>query len=138
MLTTVEKPNSGPARVSPNFPHQTSGIGQTKAGVINLTKPRKILIYLLIGLTALFFITGLLLRKDQDHTRPAPSRTVPRQYAYYRIVEEKTGKLLMTVSSAPVTKGDELITDDNKHYVVVKVEKNVAYARYMETVQFMD
>jgi len=103
-----------------------------------LTKPRKFLIYFLIGITAVFLIIGLLLRNDQDQTRPAPNRSVPRQYDYYRIVDEKTNQLLMTISSAPVTKGDELITGDNKRYVIVKVEKNVAYARYVETVDFTD
>ncbi|HOP74985.1 MAG TPA: hypothetical protein PLC07_08005 [Bacillota bacterium] len=101
-----------------------------------MAKQRKILIYGLIGLTAVFLIIGLLLRGGQERSRPAPNRSVPRQYAYYRIVDEKTEKLLMTISSSPVTKGDELITEDNKRYVVVKVEKNVAYARYVETVKF--
>ncbi|HOQ24853.1 MAG TPA: hypothetical protein PLI94_08420 [Bacillota bacterium] len=40
----------------------------------------------------------------------------------------------MIISSAPVMEGDELITEDNKRYVVVKVTGNTAYARYMETV----
>ena len=40
----------------------------------------------------------------------------------------------MTISSVPVFIGDELITDENKRYVVVKIEGNVAYARYVETI----
>lgn len=52
-------------------------------------------------------------------------------YPYYFIYEEKSGHHLMTVSIV-VTTGDELISEDNKLYRVVKVDENKAYARYVQ------
>jgi len=51
-------------------------------------------------------------------------------YPYYFIYEEKSGHHLMTVSIV-VTTGDELISEDNKLYRVVRVDENKAYARYV-------
>ncbi|SMC43961.1 hypothetical protein SAMN04488500_10331 [Sporomusa malonica] len=36
--------------------------------------------------------------------------------------------------SVPPTVGDELVTDTNKRYTVVKVEENRAYARFVEVI----
>ena len=51
-------------------------------------------------------------------------------YPYYFIYEEKSGHHLMTVSIV-VTTGDELISEDNKLYRIVRVDENKAYARYV-------
>ena len=51
-------------------------------------------------------------------------------YPYYFIYEEKSGCHLMTVSIV-VTTGDELISEDNKLYRIVRVDENKAYARYV-------
>lgn len=54
----------------------------------------------------------------------------PTVYPYYFIYEEKSGHHLMTVSIV-VTMGDELISEDNKLYRIVRVDENKAYARYV-------
>lgn len=64
--------------------------------------------------------------------------SVPRQvlglpqfvYPYYFIYEEKSGHHLMTVSIV-VSVGDELITEQNQLYRVVRMDENKAYARYI-------
>lgn len=54
----------------------------------------------------------------------------PIVYPYYFIYEEKSGHHLMTVSIV-VTVGDELITENNQLYRVVRMDENKAYARYV-------
>jgi hypothetical protein len=59
----------------------------------------------------------------------------PEQEAheYYYIYAEEDGRELMRVPVA-VSIDDELITDDNKRYKIVKTEGNKGIARYVETV----
>ncbi|MBP2655063.1 MAG: hypothetical protein H6Q73_2632 [Firmicutes bacterium] len=52
-------------------------------------------------------------------------------YDYYQVIDEKTSQPLMHVPMI-VNIGDEVITEDNKRYRVVKVEENRAYARFIE------
>ncbi|MGE5582888.1 MAG: stage II sporulation protein P [Bacillota bacterium] len=67
---------------------------------------------------------------------PSPQpRAYKKIYNYYKIVDINTGNTLMHVSSVPVVKGDELVTQDNKRYVVVRVTGNKAYAKYIETLR---
>ncbi|MBO5244486.1 MAG: hypothetical protein J6B02_00150 [Selenomonadales bacterium] len=54
----------------------------------------------------------------------------PIVYPYYFIYEEKSGRHLMTVSIV-VTVGDELITEEDQLYRIVRMEENKAYARYV-------
>lgn len=99
-----------------------------------MKQPKKLLSYFFIGL---ILSTGIILFLNRQPIagRPAPNRAAPHaNYEYHRIIDEKTKKTLMTISSVPVFIGDELITDENKRYVVVKIEGNVAYARYVETI----
>lgn len=51
-------------------------------------------------------------------------------YPYYFIYEEKSGHHLMTVSVV-VTVGDELVSEDDRLYRIIRLEKNNAYARYV-------
>ncbi|HWR43469.1 stage II sporulation protein P [Sporomusa sp.] len=71
-------------------------------------------------------------------SRPAPEQKPlpspqPQSYTSYLILEETTGETLMQIS-VPPTVGDELITDTNKRYTIVKVEENRSYARFVEDV----
>lgn len=92
--------------------------------------------WILMAVIAVTLVTiGLYGINRANPWRPAPIRTPRQEYAYYRIVDEKTGKTLMTISSGPVIIGDELLTEGNKWYVVVKVEGNLAYARYVKTIK---
>lgn len=61
---------------------------------------------------------------------PTPAAPSPR-YDYYIIMDERDQHILMYVP-VTVTVGDELITEENQRYVVVKVEENRAYARFAE------
>lgn len=60
-----------------------------------------------------------------------PEQAPQKIYDYYIIVEENTGEILMYVPLV-VSPGDELISEDNKRYRIVKVEENQAYARFVE------
>ncbi|MDF2631920.1 MAG: hypothetical protein K0Q85_516 [Caproiciproducens sp.] len=53
-------------------------------------------------------------------------------YEYYIIQDEATGNTLMYVSVVTVNVGDELLMENGKWYMVVRVEKNIAYARQFE------
>ncbi len=41
----------------------------------------------------------------------------------------------MYVSVVTVSPGDEMITEENKRYVITRVEENRAYARYVEDIE---
>lgn len=62
-----------------------------------------------------------------------PEQPPQKIYDYYIIMEETTGAVLMRVPLI-VSVGDELISEDNKRYRIVKVEENRAYARYIEDI----
>jgi hypothetical protein len=55
----------------------------------------------------------------------------PSIYDYYQVIDEQTCQPLMHVPLI-VNIGDEVITEDNKRYRVVRVEENRAYARFVE------
>lgn len=86
-------------------------------------------LFVLIGFSSLGVLAPHML-----HEVTASARDVlgiaPTVYPYYFIYEEKSGHHLMTVSIV-VTIGDELITEDNKLYRVVRMDENKAYARYV-------
>lgn len=54
-------------------------------------------------------------------------------YDYYYIYAEEDGRELMRVPLA-ISIDDELITEDNKRYKVIKVEGDKGIARYVEDV----
>ncbi len=60
-----------------------------------------------------------------------PEQTPQKIYDYYTIIEENTGEVLMYVPLV-VSPGDELISEDNKRYKIIKVKENQAYARFVE------
>ena len=93
-------------------------------------------IYIIISILALVgcaaFATVALLPHDKlppQDTPPSP----PPNSIFYQILDIEDEQTLMYVPVA-VKVGDELITDTNKRYQVVKVEENRAYARFIETV----
>lgn len=63
----------------------------------------------------------------QQKPEPAP----PKVYDYYIIVEETTNEVLMYVPIV-INIGDELVSEQNKRYKIVKIEKNYGYARFVE------
>ena len=54
-------------------------------------------------------------------------------YDYYYIYAEEDGRELMRVPIA-VSVDDELITEDNKRYRIVRVEENRSIARFIENI----
>ncbi|MGL5513964.1 MAG: stage II sporulation protein P [Sporomusa sp.] len=60
-----------------------------------------------------------------------PEQPLQKKYVNYTIYEEETGEILMYVPLV-VSVGDELISENNKRYKIVKVEENQAYARFVE------
>ncbi len=63
--------------------------------------------------------------------KPAPESQ--KAYDYYFILDEADGRSLMYVPLV-VNIGDEILTEENKLYKVVKIEENRAYARFVEDV----
>ncbi|VBB08498.1 Hypothetical protein LUCI_3771 [Lucifera butyrica] len=54
-------------------------------------------------------------------------------YDYYLILDEATGNHLMYVPLV-VSVGDQVLSEDNKLYEIVKIEENRAYARFVRDV----
>lgn len=66
----------------------------------------------------------------QAKPEPLPQKS----YDYYIIIEKETGIHLMFVPIV-VFVGDELISEDNKRYVIVEIADNLAYASFVEHVR---
>jgi hypothetical protein len=62
-----------------------------------------------------------------------PEQAPQKVYDYYIIIDEQTGNHLMAVPLV-VGIGDEVLSEDNKLYRVVRVEENQAYARFVRDV----
>ncbi|MBP2637662.1 MAG: hypothetical protein H6Q72_3569 [Firmicutes bacterium] len=60
-----------------------------------------------------------------------PEQAPPKVYDYYVVVDENTNEVLMYVPIV-VNVGDELVSEQNKRYKIVKVEENYGYARFVE------
>lgn len=95
-----------------------------------------------IGIIVGSILVGSLLLASVLHLLPLnilsvqqkPGQAPQKVHDYYIIVEEKTGEELMYVPLV-VSVGDEMISEDNKRYKIVKVEANRAYARFVEDVK---
>jgi len=62
-----------------------------------------------------------------------PEAESQKIYDYYIIYDETDGRSLMYVPLV-VNVGDEVLTEENKRYKVVKIEENRAFARFVEDV----
>jgi len=85
---------------------------------------------LIILILSLFFIF------NPFHTFPIQQKPEPPpeiKYDYYIIVDETTGNNLMYVPLV-VNIGDEVLSEENKRYKVIKIEQNRAFARFIEDV----
>jgi hypothetical protein len=65
----------------------------------------------------------------QQKPEPEPQKV----YDYYFILDETDGHSLMYVPLV-VSVGDEILTEENKLYKVVKIEENRAYARFVKDI----
>ncbi len=88
-------------------------------------------VLLVVGI-AVYLLPGMLplnLLPIQQKPEQAPQKV----YDHYVILEEETDRMLMYVPLV-VSLGDELITEENKRYEIVRIEENRAYARFVENV----
>jgi hypothetical protein len=94
-------------------------------------------VWLIVGSIA----AGLLLLLALSHlmplnfmsVQPKPEQQPQKVYDYYIIFDEVSGVDLMYVPLI-VSVGDEVITEENKRYTIIKVEENRAYARFVEDI----
>lgn len=92
--------------------------------------------WILIGSTLLcsLVLLGFIVQPFNLNTiQNQPDEKPLKVYDYYTIIDEKTGAHLMVIPLV-VRVGDEVITEDNKRFRVVKVVENEAYARFIEKV----
>jgi hypothetical protein len=94
-------------------------------------------LYIITGIILLggFTVFGFshLLPSNILYIHEKPLQEPVKRYQYYRIIAEDDQRTLMYVPVA-VTVGDELITEENQRYKVVRIEENRAYARFVENV----
>lgn len=87
-----------------------------------------ICIVLLLSLSYLLPLDSLL------PVQRKPFAPLQKAYDYYVVVDEANQEVLMYVPLV-VSMDDELITEDNRLFRVVRVEGNIAYARYIGQVK---
>lgn len=97
-----------------------------------LKRPFKILFGTAAVVGILVFACLYLLPYNILPIQQKPEQT-PKAYDYYIIVDEETDQSLMYVPVV-VNIGDEVLSEDNKRYRVVKVVENKAYARYVQDI----
>lgn len=85
----------------------------------------------LLALVAIVVIGVYYVPLTMFSVQPKPEQAPQKIYDYYIIVEEDTKEVLMYVPIT-VSIGDELVSDQNKRYKIVKIEENQAYARFVE------
>ena len=88
-----------------------------------------IIILLSVFAFSILHILPLNIFSVQQKPDPQPQQL----YDYYIILDEIDGHSLMYVPLV-VNVGDELITEENKRYKVIKIEENRAYARFVENI----
>lgn len=93
-------------------------------------KRKSLFYFICISLLFSLFILTLL---TQDDLRTMPPLLQPSAHAYYRIKDESSSRELMRVS-VNVYPGDELLTQDNKLYRIVRIDEQnrSAFARFIK------
>lgn len=90
-----------------------------------------ILLILLLSVSAFSALHILPLNLFSIQQKPAPEPQ--KLYDYYTIVDEADGHSLMYVPLV-VNVGDEVLTEENKRYKIIRIEQNRAFARFIEKV----
>lgn len=89
----------------------------------------------LAGIFAVVTLIGVVLAYQVPSSwlpvQQKPEQPSPKVYDYYIVVDENTNEVLMYVPIV-VEVGDELVSEQNKRYKIVKVEENYGYARFVE------
>lgn len=104
-----------------------------QAKVLMIVSYARRFLWIVLGLCLMLGVVGIFYPHTLHELTALPRQVLgisPIVYPYYFIYEEKSGRHLMTVSVV-VTVGDELITEEDQLYRVVRMEENKAYARYV-------
>ena len=97
-------------------------------------KGRHVLITGIIIFFGLFAFSALhILPLNIFSVQQKPDLESQKIYDYYIIFDEIDGRSLMYVPLV-VNVGDEVLTEENKRYKIVKIEENRAFARFLEDV----
>ncbi len=99
-----------------------------------LLKPRYYII--IVILVILYLITAGTLHLfpfNQPAGPQKPESPSPTGYDYYLIIDEQSGQTLMYIPVV-ATVGDEVLSENNKLYQIVRVEENRAYARFIRDI----
>lgn len=97
-------------------------------------KHRTILLMAILIISSVTILSSLhLLPLNMLPVQQKPEQTPQKVYDYYLIIDEVNNQTLMYVPLV-VSIGDEVITEENKRYQIVKIEENRAYARFVEYV----
>lgn len=94
-------------------------------------------LFITIGiLVSLLFVFSFLhiLPLNLFSVQQKPSPQIQQIYDYYIIVDEVDNHSLMYVPLV-VNVGDEVLTEENKRYKVIRIEQNRAIARFVETIK---
>jgi hypothetical protein len=63
-----------------------------------------------------------------------PEASTQRVYDYYLIIDEQDGHTIMYVPLIAQI-GDEVLSEENKLYTIVRIEENRAYAKFKKNIQ---
>ncbi|MDD4600905.1 hypothetical protein SDC9_13969 [bioreactor metagenome] len=98
-------------------------------------KRRTLLITGLITLCTVLAILGFLhmLPLNIFSIQQKPEQAPQKVYDYYLIIDEQNNQTIMYVPLV-VSIGDEVLSDDNKYYQIVRIEENRAYARFIKNI----
>lgn len=100
---------------------------------MNVKHPYLLLTAIII-LFSLFAFSALhILPLNIFSVQQKPEPQSQQLYDYYIIYDETDGHSLMYVPLV-VNVGDEVLTEENKRYKVVKIEENRAFARFVEDI----
>ncbi len=97
-------------------------------------KRRHLFITVIIILFSIFAFSALhILPLNIFSVQQKPVPEPQKIYDYYIILDEIDGHSLMYVPLV-VNVGDEVLTEENKRYKIVRIEENRAFARFVEDV----
>jgi len=97
-------------------------------------KGRYLLITVIIILSSIVVFGALhIIPLNIFSIQQKPDPNPQKIYDYYIIFDEIDGRSLMYVPLV-VNVGDEVLTEENKRYKVVRVEENRAFARFVEDI----
>ncbi|MPN62823.1 hypothetical protein SDC9_210576 [bioreactor metagenome] len=99
-------------------------------------KRRTLLITGIITLCAVIVALGFLhlLPLNIFSIQQKPEQAPQKVYDYYLIIDEQSDQTIMYVPLV-VSIGDEVISDENKYYEIVRIEENRAYARFIKLIE---